>query len=157
MLDIAIIGNLTSDAAIKDWKGKQFVSFSIAENQAYTDADGVKHEKTTYVSCLKPVRGENGSIAQYLKKGTQVFVRGRASTKVFTRNDGSMDASLNCNADYIQLLGSPRKEQNSPSDGFSQPSAGNLSTQPSNAPQTARETISRSIPPAVSLNDEVPF
>jgi len=143
MLEIAIIGNLTSDAAIKDWNGKSFLSFSVAENQSYTGADGVKREKTTYISCLKPIRGEGGNLAQYLKKGTQVFVRGRASAKVFTRNDGTVDASLNCSADHVQLLASPRKDQNSPADGFSHPPAGTWSTPTANAQQAAKEHASQ--------------
>ncbi len=137
MLELTIIGNLTADATIKDWNGKSFIAFNIAENQQYTGADGVKREKTTYVSCLKPIRGENSGIAQYLRKGTQVYARGRASAKPFSRGDGTLDASLNCSVDYVQLLGGARKEQNSPSEGVSHPQTDNLPSRSSEAPQKA--------------------
>lgn len=154
MLELTIIGNLTADATIKDWNGKSLISFSVAENQSYTGADGVKHEKTTYVSCLKPVRGENSNIAQYLKKGTQVYVRGRASTKTFVRNDGSTDASLNCSVDFVQLLAGARKENTAEK----QPAATPVAPQPV-APTTtvAQHPVGGPVAMPNDGNDDLPF
>jgi single-strand DNA-binding protein len=73
MLVLEIIGNLGSDAVIKDFNGQKFISFSVAHTESYVDKELVKHEKTTWVSCLK--YGESG-VLPYLKKGTRVFVRG---------------------------------------------------------------------------------
>lgn len=116
MKDIHVIGNLTDDAIIKDWNGQRFYSFSIAENQSYTNKDGNKVEKTTYISCLKHIFGDRDTLGAYLKKGTQVYVRGDVSCKIFERNNGATDCSLNCKVDYLQLLSSSRKQENAVSE-----------------------------------------
>ena len=79
MQETIIIGNITQDAQIKDWNGSQFIAFSVADNETYRDREGTKHERTTYVSCLKPVFNGNTNVAPFLKKGTLVYLRGRVS------------------------------------------------------------------------------
>ena len=64
MLVVEIIGNLGADAVIKEFKGKKFISFSVAY-ESYTDGQEQKHERTTWVSCLK--YGES-AVINYLKK-----------------------------------------------------------------------------------------
>lgn len=113
MNETMIIGNIGQDAQIKDFNGKQFISFNVCDSESYTDADGVKHEKATWISCLKPVFNGSTKIAQYLKKGTQVFVRGHVSSRAFQKSDGTWGSSLNIKVDFLQLLSGGRKEQGS--------------------------------------------
>ncbi|UVQ33172.1 single-stranded DNA-binding protein [Bacteroides ovatus] len=63
---------------------------------------------TTWVSCLKP--GES-SVVTYLKKGTQVYVRGSLSVKTFNSGNG-VQAGVNCLVRELQLLGSKQETQN---------------------------------------------
>lgn len=73
MLKIEIIGNIGSDAVVKDFNGKKYIAFNVAHSEKYKDAQGNTVEKTTWVSVLKP--GES-NVVQYLKKGTGVYVCG---------------------------------------------------------------------------------
>ena len=134
MKDLLLIGNLTDDCVIKDWNGQRFFSFSVAENQIYTDKDGNKVEKATYISCLKPIFGDKDGLGAYLKKGAQVFIRGDVSCKIFERNNGTKDCSLNCKVDFLKLLSSARKQENAISEPQND-NAGSLSNQQANVQQ----------------------
>ena len=110
MLELQIIGNLGQDATIKDFNGQRFISFSLGVNENYTDRQGVKHERTTWVSCLK-FTTDQSTLINYLKVGTRVFVRGKASAKGFVTKDGNVGAGLNCKVDELELLSVKRAEQ----------------------------------------------
>lgn len=105
MLQLEVIGNLGSDATIKDFNGQKFIAFSVAHTESYNDQQGQKHERTTWVSCLK--YGES-AVINYLKKGTRVFVRGELSAKAYTTN-GVTQVGINCKVRELQLLGGNNK------------------------------------------------
>jgi single-strand DNA-binding protein len=107
MLVVEIIGNLGADAVIKEFNGQKFISFSVAHTESYTDGQGQKHERATWVGCLK--YGES-AVINYLKKGARVFVRGELSTKIYTAN-GTTQVGVNCKVRELQLLGGSRPEQ----------------------------------------------
>mgnify|MGYP002087708599 CR=1 FL=1 len=65
MLTLEIIGNIGSDAIIKDINGQKYISFSVANTDTYTTNTGERKEITTWVSCLK--KGES-SIVNTSKK-----------------------------------------------------------------------------------------
>ena len=109
MLKVEIIGNLGSDAEIKIFNEKKYVSFSVAHSEKRVDANGIVNEKTTWLSVLKYGDGKN--ILQYLKKGTKVFVRGNLYAKLYNDQRGGVGVSLNVNADEIQLCGLKPVEQ----------------------------------------------
>lgn len=80
MLVLEAIGNLGADAIIKDLNGQKYIAFSVAHTESYKDSQGQRHERTTWVSCLK--YGES-PVINYLKKGTRVFIRGELSAKAY--------------------------------------------------------------------------
>lgn len=101
MLVMEFIGYVGNDAEIKEFNGQKFISFNVATSERYKDAQGNTVSRTTWVSCLKP--GES-AVVQYLKKGTQVFVRGDFSAKTFTGANG-IQVGVNCRVRELQLLG----------------------------------------------------
>lgn len=101
MLVIEFCGYVGNDAEIKEFNGQKFISFNVATSERYKDAQGNTVSRTTWVSCLKP--GES-AVVQYLKKGTQVFVRGDFSAKTFTGANG-VQVGVNCRVRELQLLG----------------------------------------------------
>lgn len=103
MLAIEVIGNLGWDAEIKEFSGKKYVSFSVADSQTSTDSQGNRKERTTWVSVLW--YGDGGRLFQYLKKGTKVFVRGRMSIKEYTDRGGEKQFAVNCSANEVTLCG----------------------------------------------------
>lgn len=111
MFETQVIGNLGQDATIKDFNGKQYISFSLGQTEKYTGNDGVVHEKTVWISCLKLTKPES-KLAQFLKTGTQVYVRGRISTKVYSKGEGenkTYNAGLNLNVYDLELLGGGKR------------------------------------------------
>lgn len=109
MLKIEIIGHLGSDVEMKDVNGKKFATTRVAHSEKLTDAQGLATERTTWVDItLFP----DTPCLQYLKKGTQVFVRGNLQTRVYSSpKDKCMKVGLQVRAQEIQLLSS-KKESN---------------------------------------------
>lgn len=110
MLVIEFCGFVGNDAEIKEFNGQKFISFNVATSERYKDAQGNTVSRTTWVSCLKP--GES-AVVQYLKKGTQVFVRGDFSAKTFTGANG-IQVGVNCRVRELQLLGTKQTQDNKP-------------------------------------------
>ena len=71
MQKINIVGNLFADAELKtstkDGESREFITFRVAVNQRYRDAD----ETTTYEVAMRKT-----GIYDYLKKGQKVAVSG---------------------------------------------------------------------------------
>lgn len=107
MLVLEAIGNLGADAIIKDLNGQKYIAFSVAHTESYKDSQGQRHERTTWVSCLK--YGES-QVINYLKKGTRVFIRGELSAKAYEAG-GALQAGINCRVRELQLLGGNRADQ----------------------------------------------
>lgn len=105
MLVIEFCGFVGNDAEIKEFNGQKFISFNVATSERYKDAQGNTVSRTTWISCLKP--GES-AVVQYLKKGTQVFVRGDFSARTFTNANG-VQVGINCRVKELQLLGTKQE------------------------------------------------
>lgn len=136
MLQVEIIGNIGNDAQVKDFNGKKYIAFNVAHSEKFKNQQGVETERTTWVSVLKP--GES-AVAQYLKKGTPVFVRGDLSVKAYKDNAGNWQVGVNCLAREVQLLPSGKRDQNA---GTQQeaPAEPATNTNVSSAPATS-ETV----------------
>jgi single-strand DNA-binding protein len=76
-----IIGNLTRAPELKTTTGGQSVcSFGVATNRYWTDSSGQKRDEAEYHNVV--AWGKLAEIcAQYLHKGTKVFVEGRLQTR----------------------------------------------------------------------------
>lgn len=104
MNQLQLIGNLGDDAQVQVYNDKKFVSFKIADTDKWTDAQGVTHEATTWVSCT--MSGDGGNILKYLKKGVKVFVQGKMSTRVYSSpKERAMVAGINLQVFNIELCG----------------------------------------------------
>lgn len=81
MLKLTVLGNLGSDAEVRNENGHQFVSLSIAHTDRRTSADGQTVETTTWVSAT--INGDGGKLLPYLKKGTKVCAYGDAAVRTY--------------------------------------------------------------------------
>lgn len=108
MLKVEFVGHIGADAEIKDFNGKRYIAFNVATSERFKDAQGNPVSRTTWVSCLKP--GE-GSVVNYLKKGTLVYCRGNLSVRTYTGRNG-VEAGVNCTVSELELLGSRQDTQN---------------------------------------------
>lgn len=103
MLKAEIIGTIGADAEVRDFSGKKYVSLSVACNDYSKDQQGNRTETTTWVSVLW--YGDGGGLLPYLKKGAKVFIRGNLKAKAYTDKQGASQASININANEVQLCG----------------------------------------------------
>ncbi len=83
-----IIGNLTRDPEVRSTpNGQTVASFSVATNFIWTDQSGQRQEKAEFHNVV--VWRKLAEIcAQYLKKGSKVYIEGRLQTRDWTGQDG---------------------------------------------------------------------
>ena len=131
---LKLIGNfnLGSDATVSTVSSKQVVNFPVCHSESYKDSSGVLHEQSTWANASWWV--ERTTIAQYLKKGTQVLIDGVPSVKTYVNKNGVTVAQLNIRVNSLQLLSKPKEQ----------------------APQDTTQPDSN-IPPISDAIDDLPF
>lgn len=103
MLKGIIIGNLGADAEVKSSNGKDFVTFRVAHSYDFTTTDGNKSSEVVWVDCLM---SPNERLLPHLKRGTQVFIQGNISLRVYSsKADRCMKAGISIHVESIQLIG----------------------------------------------------
>jgi len=110
MLKLIAIGNIGQDAKINDYSGRKAIQFSICHNETYTNKEGVKETRPTWVNCTLWREAGKTEIAKYLTAGTKVYIEGRPHVRLYDKRDGTPGASLDMAVITIELLGSPRNE-----------------------------------------------
>lgn len=106
MLRIQLIGNLGQDATVRVIdSGASAISFSVAITEKFTQQNGDVKETTYWVNCtLWKTKQQSVAIADYLKKGTKVFIEGKPSTKHYVSRDGETKTSLEVRVERVELL-----------------------------------------------------
>jgi single-strand DNA-binding protein len=86
---VILVGNLGRDPELRHLpSGQAKCSFSIATTENFTDRGGQKQERTEWHNIVTWGKtAEN--CGQYLKKGRQVYVEGRITTRSYEAKDGS--------------------------------------------------------------------
>ena len=111
MIKLQVIGNLGADARVEEVNGQTAIRFNIADTYKYTDSEGVPREKTTWISCtIFRQAGQSVKIAEYLKKGTKVYVEGRMQVKTYVDANNKTQAAVNMVVTYTELLGGKKEE-----------------------------------------------
>lgn len=99
------IGNLGNDPEQRFTPGGVPVaSFSLAVNRTWTNQDGQRQDKTTWVrvTCWKK---QAEIVAQYLTKGSKVMVIGEIEeARPYTDRDGNQRASIEITAQTVKFL-----------------------------------------------------
>ncbi len=99
-----IIGNLGKDPEVRTTStGKSVANFSVATSSRWTDAGGQVQEKTEFHQVV--VWGKLAEIcAQYLKKGSKVYIEGRLQTRDWQGEDGVKRYRTEIVADNMIML-----------------------------------------------------
>ena len=98
-----IYGNLTRDPEAKALpNGTAVTSFSVATNRVYKDKNGAKQESTDFHNIVSFGR-QAEVVAQYLRKGSGVYVEGRIQTRSWDDKDGTKKYRTEIVADTIQF------------------------------------------------------
>ena len=109
-----LYGNITRDPELKSLpSGIKVVSFGLATNRTWKDKNGVKQESVSFHNIVS--YGKTAEImAQYLKKGSSIFVEGRIETRSWDdKNDGTKKYRTEIIVDSFQFgpsAGGPRGE-----------------------------------------------
>lgn len=104
---VMIYGNITRDPELKNLpSGSAVTSFSVATNRTWKEKDGSKKEQTDFhnIVCF----GKTAEmIAQYLHKGSGVYVEGRIQTRSWDK-DGVKQYRTEIVAENVQF--GPKKQ-----------------------------------------------
>jgi single-strand DNA-binding protein len=86
---VILVGNLGRDPEIRATpSGQSVCTFSIATTERFTDRAGQQREQTEWHNVV--VWGKQADLCgQYLKKGRQVYVEGRLTTRQYEAKDGT--------------------------------------------------------------------
>lgn len=78
---VTILGNLTRDPELKSLpNGTKVANFAVATNRTWKDQNGQKQEAVDYHNIVAFAKSAE-LIYQYCKKGNQIYVEGRLTTR----------------------------------------------------------------------------
>jgi len=99
-----IIGNLTKDPELKYTpQGTAVCNLRIASNHIIKRKDGQDKEEVLFITAtVWSKRAEN--CAEYLKKGSHVFVEGRLQTRSWDGPEGKKISVIELHVENIQFL-----------------------------------------------------
>ncbi len=141
-----LYGNLTRDPELKSLpSGSKVCSFSVATNRVWKSQDGSKKEAVDYHNIVVFGRQAETS-AQYLHKGSGVFIEGRIQTRSWEQ-EGQKKYRTEIVADRVQF--GPRP-------------GGGTGNGTGNAPSTKQASATEEVPaidyPEEDINPEdIPF
>ena len=102
---VFLIGNLTRDPEMRYIpSGTAVATFTVASNRVYTSAAGEKKEEACFVRVVTWAR-QAELAAEYLAKGSPVFVEGRLQSRSWETPDGQKRSTIEVVAQNIQFLG----------------------------------------------------
>jgi len=98
-----IFGNMTRDPELRAMpSGMNVCSFGVATNRVYRDRDGKKQEQTDFHNIVVFGR-QADTVAQYLKKGSSVFIEGRIQNRSWEGKDGEKKYRTEIVAERVQF------------------------------------------------------
>ena len=102
---VFLIGNLTRDPELRYIpSGTAVATFTVASNRVYTSAAGEKKEEACFVRVVSWAR-QAELVAEYLTKGSPIFVEGRLQSRAWETPDGQKRSTIEVVAQNIQFLG----------------------------------------------------
>lgn len=120
---VILIGTLGADPEVKQFSnGGSIANISVATSEQWTDKQsGEKREATEWhrVSLANRL----GEIAaQYLRKGSKVYIEGKLNTRKYQAQDGTDRYVTEIKAFSMQMLDSANSGQQQGNQGYQQPS-----------------------------------
>ena len=110
MVKMNLIGRLGQDAQVNNVNGKSVINFSVADSEKYKNQQGGDVEKVNWYSCSYWTDKLN--LANYLKKGTLVYLEGKPESKIYTNSKNESIPQQHCRVSFVQLLSSKQDENN---------------------------------------------
>ncbi|MFA7257846.1 MAG: single-stranded DNA-binding protein [Kiritimatiellales bacterium] len=106
---VFLMGNLTRDPEVRYTpSGTAVGDLGLAINENYKNKAGETVESTVFVDVEVWAR-QAETCAEYLYKGSPVFVEGRLKLDQWTNQQGEKRSKLRVRADRVQFLGAPKR------------------------------------------------
>lgn len=121
--ETTIVGHCGRDPEMRTTQsGTPVCSVSVAVTDGWTDASGERRESTTWYS-VSAWKEKADILSKYVRKGDPLMVVGTVKARGYAANDGTVQASLELNAQRIVLLKSRANGGNADDDydGFTPP------------------------------------
>ncbi len=121
---VIITGRLGKEVELRVTpNGSSVASFSVASGRSQKMPDGSYKDQTEW---FRVVAWEKLAeiCANYLKKGSHVFIEGRLQTREYTDKDGVKRYSTELIASDMTMLDSKRQSQEDGGDGWETPTGG---------------------------------
>ena len=107
---VNLIGAVGNDPEVRTLQGgAKVASFRLATTERYKDRDGNQKEQTEWHS-ITVWNGKADFVEKYVKKGNNLFISGKLSTRQWTDQSGNKRYSTEVVADNIQMLDRKPKE-----------------------------------------------
>jgi single-strand DNA-binding protein len=102
---VRLIGNLGKAPDVKEVsEGRKMARFSVATHDTYTNQKGEKVEETNWHNLV--AWGKLAEVAEkYLRKGSEVAVEGKLSSRSYTDKDGNKKYITEVVVNNLQMLG----------------------------------------------------
>ena len=138
---VMLIGRLGRDPETRYMpNGDAVCNFSVATSENWTDRNNGQRQERTEWHNITMYRRQAEIAAQYLKKGSQVYLEGKIQSRKYTDKTGAERTAYDIVCDVMKMLGS--KDDNAPT---AQP-APPAQKQPATAPVVPVEKIDSDIP-----------
>lgn len=159
---VIIVGNLGADPEVRQFgNGGSVTNITVATSEQWTDKQtGEKKEATEWHKIT--LFNRLGEIAaQYLRKGSKVYIEGSLRTRKWQDKNGQDRYTTEIRADQMQMLDSNQGQANT---GYQQPAQQQQQQQPpqtwgqqpTQAPQGFNNQLSGG-QPSNAKDDDVPF
>lgn len=144
---VIIVGFLGNDPDVRTMpNGELVVNISVATSESWTDKNSGEKKEVTEWHRIVIYRKLAEIAAQYLHKGSQVYVEGRLKTRKWQDNNGQDRYSTEIQCDNFQMLG-----------GRNQDAAQNQPAKQQDKQQKAQSKPQQFEPPVDAFDDNIPF
>jgi len=108
---VILVGNLGGDPELRQTPGGTSVaSFTLATNESWTDRDGQRQERTEWHRIVAWAKLAE-ICGQYLRKGRQVYIEGRLTTRSWEDRQGNQRKTTEIVAQQMLMLGGRGPDQ----------------------------------------------
>nr|DAM33038.1 MAG TPA: Single strand binding protein [Bacteriophage sp.] len=143
---VIIVGNLGNDPEIRTMPtGEQVANITVATSESWTDKNSGEKKTQTEWHRIVLYRRLAEIAAQYLHKGSQVYVEGRLKTRKWQDNNGQDRYTTEIQGDNLQMLGGR------------QDAAQNQPPKQQDKQQKTQSKPQQSEPPVDAFDDDIPF
>lgn len=109
---LELIGNVGADSVVNTVNDTTVINWNLCTTKKWKDKNGVAQSKQSWFNCSYWVK--NTLVAQYITKGTLLYVIGEPEAQIYKNKDGIQVAQVKVNVSEIKLLSKPQPKDTTP-------------------------------------------